>query len=114
MQQTIRITAVNLRSIVNRPGPSLAACIGVASAVAVLVSVVAMATEIESTLKRASRPDRAIVLREGSVNEGLSSLPREAEVAIESAPGIARLPNGKPAVSFEAALVARLPLRNSD
>jgi len=114
MRQTIRITAVNLRSIVNRPGQSLAACIGVASAVAVLVSVLAMATGIESTLNRASRPDRAIVLREGAVNEGLSSLPREAEIAIESAPRIARLSNGKPAVSFEAVLAARLPLRNSD
>src|SRR5262245_52598272 len=114
MLQTMRITAVSLRSVVNRLGPSLAACIGVASAVAVLISVLAMATGIETTLNRASRPDRAIVLREGAMNEGLSSLPREAEIAIESAPGIARLANGKPAVSFEAVLAARLPLSNSD
>jgi putative ABC transport system permease protein len=114
MRQTIGITVVNLRSILNRPGPSLAACVGIASSVAVLVSVLAMATGIETTLQRASRPDRAIVLREGAANEGLSSLPREAEIAIESAPGIARLPDGKPAVSLEAALAARLPLRDGD
>ncbi len=114
LRQTIRITAVNLLAIVNRPGQSLAACIGVASAVAVLVSVLAMATGIEATLERASREDHAMVLREGATNEGLSSLPREAEVAIESAPGIARLPDGKPAVSLEAVLAARLPVRDSD
>jgi putative ABC transport system permease protein len=114
MRQTLRITAINIRSIVDRPGQSLAACIGVASAVAVLVSVLAMATGIEATLQRASRADRAIVLREGATNEGLSSLPRDAEVAIESAPGIARLPDGKPAVALEAALAARLAVRDSD
>jgi putative ABC transport system permease protein len=114
VRQIIRITAVNLRSIVNRPGQSLAACVGVASAVAVLVSVLAMATGIAATLERAAREDRAIVLREGATNEGLSSLPREAEVTIASAPGIARLPDGKPAISFEAVLAARLPVRDSD
>lgn len=55
-----------------------------------------------------------IVLREGASNEGLSSLPREAEVVIESAPGIARLSDGKAAVSLEAVLAARLPIRDSD
>jgi putative ABC transport system permease protein len=114
VRQSLRITAVNLRSIVDRPGPSLAACIGIASAVAVLISVLAMATGIERTLQRASRPDRAIILREGSMNEGLSSLPRDAEVAIESAPGIGRLADGTPAVSLEAVLAVRLPLRDSD
>ncbi len=114
MRQTIRITAINLASIVNRFGQSFAACIGVASAVAVLVSVLAMATGVEATLERASRADRAMILREGATNEGLSSLPREAEVAIDSAPGIARLPDGNPAVSFEAVLAARLPVRDSD
>jgi putative ABC transport system permease protein len=114
MRQIIRITAVNLRSIVNRPGQSLAACIGIASAVAVLVSVLAMATGIETTLQSSSRPDRVIVLREGALNEGMSSLTRDAEVAIASAPGIARLPDGRPQVSLEAVLAARLPLRDGE
>ena len=55
MHQTIRITALSLRSIVDRPAESLAACVGVASAVAVLVSVLAMAGELKprSSARRA-------------------------------------------------------------
>ena len=113
MRQTAAITAINLQSIPQRIGTSLVICVGTAGVVAVLTTVLAMATGLKSTLANAARADRAIVLGSGSLAEALSSVSRDNLAAIEAAPGIKRGADGKLAVSPELLLSVNLP-RKSD
>ena len=111
-RQAAAITAINLRSIPQRLGTSLVICVGTAGVVAVLVTVLAMATGLKSTVASAGRDDRAIVLRGGALAEALSTITRDDLIAIEAAPGVRRV-DGKLAVSPEALLSVNLP-RASD
>jgi putative ABC transport system permease protein len=113
MRQTVAITAINLQSIPQRIGTSLVICVGIAGVVAVLTTVLAMATGLKATLANAAREDRAIVLGSGSLAEALSSISRDNLSAIEAAPGIKRGADGKLAVSPEVLLSVNLP-RKSD
>jgi putative ABC transport system permease protein len=113
LSQASAITAINLRSIPQRLGTSLVICVGIAGVVAVLVTVLAMSTGLQSTIASAGRTDRAIVLRGGALAEALSTITRDDLIAIEAAPGIARTVGGKLAISPEALLSVNLP-RASD
>ncbi len=114
LRQTVAITAINLRSIPQRLGTSLVICVGIAGVVAVLTTVLAMATGLKSTLANAARDDRAIVLAQRVARRSAqSTVSRDDLVAIEAAPGIRRTADGKPAVSPEALLSVNLP-RASD
>lgn len=107
VSQIVEITLVNLRSLPSRLGSSLVICIGIAGVVAVLTSVLAMSRGLTSTLTSAGQPDRVIVLRKGALAESLSSLSREAVLAVETAPGISEV-DGK-LVSPEVVLSVNLP-----
>ena len=109
MRQTAAITAINLQSIPQRIGTSLVICVGIAGVVAVLTTVLAMATGLKATLANAAREDRAIVLGSGSLVEALSSISHDNLAAIEAAPGIKRGSDGKFAVSPELLLSVNLP-----
>ncbi len=109
MRQALLLTLLNLRTIPKRVGQSFAVCIGVAGTVAVLVSILAMATGIDATLAQSAHADRALILRTGANYEVLSSLSRESVLAIETAPGIARFADGSIALSPEVFLTVRLP-----
>ncbi len=100
---------MNLRSLPQRLGTSLVVCVGIAGVVAVLVSVLAMATGLTETMIKASNPQRAIVLRDGALTEALSSISREAVLAIETAPGILEMADGSLAISPEIVLNVNLP-----
>ncbi len=91
MHQVMQITLMNLRSVPQRLASSLVVCIGIAGVVAVLVSVIAMANGLTETMLSAGKDNRAIILRDGALTESLSSISREAALAIETAPGIRRL-----------------------
>jgi putative ABC transport system permease protein len=112
LRQTAAITWLNLASLRARIGTSLVICTGIAGVVAVLVTVLAMASGLRDALISAGRSDRAVILRGGAQTEALSSLPRDASVAIEAAPGIRRGTVGK-LVSPEVVLGVNLP-RASD
>ena len=109
MRQTLAITAINLQSIPQRISTSLVICVGIAGVVAVLTTVLAMATGLKATLANAAREDRAMVLSSGSLGEALSSISRDNLAAIEAAPGIKRGTDGGPAVSPEVLLSVNLP-----
>ena len=100
---------MNLRSLPQRLGTSLVVCVGIAGVVAVLVSVLAMATGLTETMIKASNPQRAIVLRDGALTEALSSISREAALAVETAPGILKMADGSLAISPEIVLNVNLP-----
>ena len=113
LRQASAITAINLRSIPQRFGTSLVICVGIAGVVAVLITVLAMSTGLQSTIASAGQPDRAIVLRGGALAEALSTITRDDLIAIEAAPGVGRTTAGKLAISPETLLSVNLP-RASD
>lgn len=99
--QAIHITLVSLRSISARLGESLVIAVGIACVVFVLVMTLALASSLTDAVATTGHPDRALVLRNGSVVESLSSLSRENAARLRSLPGIARQRDGDVAVSPE-------------
>ena len=111
IKQIITITSMNLRSLPQRIGTAWVIVIGIAVTVAVIVSVLAMATGFAQTLKGAARPDRAIVIRAGSQAELSSTLSREDTQTIMAGPGVRKDINGKPIASADAVVIVTLPLK---
>ena len=66
LRQAAAITAINLASIPQRLSTSLVICVGIAGVVAVLITVLAMSTGLQSTIASAGQADRAIVMRGGA------------------------------------------------
>ena len=106
--QVTSVTAMNLLSLPQRLGTSFVIIIGSGGVVAVLVSVLAMATGMAKTLQSTGRDDRAIVLRNGSVSESGSALTRGAAQIIMDAPGIKHDQDGKPMASAEPLRLLKL------
>jgi putative ABC transport system permease protein len=101
IREAAAITALNLRSIPARYGTSLVIVVGIAAVVAVLISVLAMATGFIETATRSGRSERAIVLGRGANSESSGVYPRNAATTILNAPGIRRNNEGKPIASAE-------------
>jgi putative ABC transport system permease protein len=104
---------MNVRAIPSRLGLSLVITFGTASVVAVLVTVLSMATGLMDTISAAIPEEQVLVIRKGALAESLSSLSREAVLAVETAPGVARL-DGRPGVSPELVLSVDLPRLDGD
>ena len=101
LRQVAAISALNLRSIPQRLGPSLVVVIGIAGVVGVLVSVLTMAGSLTETVISTGDENRAIVLRNGSNYEMASLLDTVAVQTIMDAPGVARTADGDPAASAD-------------
>jgi putative ABC transport system permease protein len=99
--QTSAITAMNLRSLPKRIGTSTVIVVGIAAVVAVLVSVLAMATGFTTAAAKSARSDRVIVLSNGAEVEAGSGLPRVAATTILDAPAVRKNVDGKPIASAE-------------
>ena len=113
MRQVLQIALVNLKSLPQRLASSFVVIVGIGGVVAVLISVLAMATGLTETMLRAGQAGRAVVLRNGALTESLSSLPREALLAIETAPGIRSGADGRPLVSPEVLVAVNLPRKGN-
>jgi putative ABC transport system permease protein len=111
-RQILALTALGLRNIPYRRGNSAVIVIGSTCVVAVLLSVLAMATGFERTIQADARPDRVLVITNGMDTEGSSSLSRENVDVIQAAPGVKRDNAGKAIVSAEVVLVAPVIRRN--
>ena len=103
------VTLLNLRSIPSRLSTSLVIVVGIAGVVAVLISVLAMATGFRETVAGTGRQDRAIILRGGSNSELASSLARDATLTIMDGPGVKKDEAGRPIGSAEAVVIVELP-----
>jgi putative ABC transport system permease protein len=108
------VTSMNLRSIPQRFGSSSVIVVGIAGVVAVLISVLAMATGFTHTLLATGRDDRAIVLRGGSNSELASTLSRDATLTIMDAPGIRKNAAGKAIASAEPVVIVEMPKKSND
>jgi putative ABC transport system permease protein len=114
LSQITSISAMNLRSVPQRLGTSLVIVIGIAGVVAVMLSVLAMATGVLETIANTGRDDRAIVLRSGSAAELASALSRSQGMTIIDAPGVKKDTDGEPIASAETLTVVDLPNKAGD
>jgi ABC-type antimicrobial peptide transport system permease subunit len=103
----------NLRNLVVRRVNTLMTIGTVALVVSVFVALMALANGLNSALISTGVPENIIVIREGSQVEMQSFVTKEAFQIIQSLPGIARDPQGKPLASGEIAVMVNLPKRES-
>ncbi len=88
LDQVREITLMNLRNLPSRLGSSSVIVVGIAGVVAVLVSILAMATGFRAALESTGAPDRAIVLRGGSGGELSSGMSQESVNIVSQMEGI--------------------------
>jgi putative ABC transport system permease protein len=99
----------NVRSALRRWASSLVAVTGMAGAVAVFVSVMALAHGFQAALVSTGSGSNALTLRGGSTSELESALTIEQARVIGDAPGVARDGSGRPLVSPEVVVIVALP-----
>ena len=109
VRQTIAVTGMSLRSLPARYGTSLVVVVGIATVVAVLVSVLAMSRGFVESMTRSGRPERAIVLGRGAEIEGAGAFPRDNAVTVLGLPGIRKGADGSPVASAEILEPVLLP-----
>ena len=101
ISQIAAVTAMNLRSLPQRPWTSLSTVVAVALVTGVLLAFLAMANGFRATVKGTGSTDVAVFLRKGSDSELNSVVSREQVMIIKEAPGIAKGPDGQPLLSPE-------------
>jgi putative ABC transport system permease protein len=106
-RQIWAVTAMNLAALPSRAGASLVTVIGVATVIAVMLSLLAIGSGVVNAGLKNSQPGRVIVLStQGAEFMGSFS---PADVAIVGqAPGVARSPDGKPLASPNASVMVEL------
>ena len=108
LRQIVAVTVMSLLGIRQRLGPCLVIVLGIAGAVGVLISVLAMARGFSEMAGRTGRPDRAIVLSKGAETEVSSGLSREDVARILGAGSVRTDVQGQPIVSTDALAFVRL------
>lgn len=109
LKQIRAVTAMNMRSLPQRAVTSSVIVVGIAGVVAVLISVLSLATGLSKTLSSTGRVERAIVLYGGAQSENDSNIPRDAVFTIVDSPGIKRDVDGKALASVDAITSIWLP-----
>lgn len=112
LSQVASITASFLRSLPERRGAALAAAIGIAGVVTVLVGVLSIAEGFRRAMTVSGATDVAIVLRSGADTEMTSGLGRDETRTIADAAGVARNASG-PLASAELFVIINLPKRST-
>ncbi|MFZ4764256.1 MAG: ABC transporter permease [Roseimicrobium sp.] len=112
LSQVGAISLFCLRSIPDRLGASLAASVGIAGVVLVLVGVLAIAEGFRRAMTVSGVPDVAIVLRSGADSEMTSGLSRDEVRVIRDAPGVKRTAEGS-LCSAELFVIIDLPKRST-
>ena len=112
-RQIWAVTIMNVESLPLRIGASLVTVIGVACAVAVLISLLAVGAGIMKSVDKNDRPDLAIVLSSGAAAEYMGSFSRADVAMIGAAPGVKKTPDGKLLVQPQATVIVEV-IKKSD
>jgi putative ABC transport system permease protein len=96
------LLGVNLAGVPARLGLVLTIVIGVACAVGVLVSMLAMGVGARQEAMGDVSPNRAVLTSVDAPSPAQSNIAQDAAALIRSLPGIRRNPEGKPIVVFQA------------
>jgi putative ABC transport system permease protein len=108
LSQIAALTLFNLKTMAQRRGSVLAALVGMAGVVAVLVGVLSIGQGFARAMVATGSPSRAIVLRSGADGEMMSALVRDEARLMEQAPGVAAGKAGA-LVSPELFVIINLP-----
>jgi putative ABC transport system permease protein len=106
--QIAAVTVMNIKGLPQRLGASLVTVVGVATTVAVMVSLLAIGAGLVKTSTRNVGLDRVIVMPTGAQSEYSGSMSREAADLIGQAPGVKRAADGRPLVSPSAVIVVEV------
>jgi putative ABC transport system permease protein len=112
LQQTVAVTAMNLRSVAERRGTSLVAVVGIAGVVAVLIGIFSINEGFHAVLEQAGADDVAIVLRGGGTDEMTSGLSQQQTRIIGDAAGVLH-ENGEPLSSAELYVIVDVPMKGT-
>ena len=91
-------TKLAIEALPQRRGAALVTVIGVATVVAVMVSILAIGTGIRRFIDVTDQPERAVILSAASPSEFAGRFDAAQVAMIADAPGVRRLPNGRPMV----------------
>lgn len=94
LRQILSVTALNLKNLPSRLGPSLVVVAGMGAAIGVLVSILSLAEGYVQMERRTGDPERAIILPETADSEGLGVISRGSIGDIVGMPGIAKGADG--------------------
>jgi putative ABC transport system permease protein len=108
-RQLIAVAAFGLKSLPQRIGSSSVVILCVAVVVMVMLGVLSLSHSLSRAIEASGRPDRAVLISEGSQLENQSAIARTAIAAIEQLPGIRRNAKGKAVLSSE--VLTFLPVR---
>lgn len=114
MRQISSAVAFGIKSLPQRIGSSSVVVVCVALVVMVMLGVLSLSHSLERTIGSSSRPDRAILISEGSQLEDVSAIARTALAGIEQLPGIRRNAEGKAVLSAEVLMFLPLRERKAD
>ena len=113
IRQVLLVTNMNLRSVVERSGSSLVIIVGIAGSVAVMVSLLAMAEGLSSTISSTGEEDRVIILRDGSSSELSSGVAMTELDTVSSSPGIKSI-DGEPMIAGELFAIIDLKKKGAE
>ncbi|EAP90938.1 hypothetical protein OA2633_02151 [Oceanicaulis sp. HTCC2633] len=111
--QIAAVTSINLRSIPQRWGMSLATILSIALVVGVLLGFLAMANGFRATVNGTGSESIAVLLRSGSQAELNSGFGRDTVRLIETAPGISRDADGAAILSAELYVITDATKRST-
>src|SRR5215471_84540 len=112
LSQVGAVTKFGLMGMPQRRGSVMAAIIGTAGVVGVVVGVLSMAAGFKKAMEASSAPNSAIVLRSGADSEMVSGFGRDETRVIADAPGLVRNSDG-PLSSAELFVIIDLPKRST-
>ena len=112
LRQVWSVALLNLRTVPQRRGASLAAVAGVALVVMVFVAVLSIAEGFRRTMEGTGTADTAVILRSGSDSEMMSIMGRESAEIIAQGPGVLR-EGGAPVASAELYVVVDVPKKTT-
>jgi putative ABC transport system permease protein len=98
LRQVWIATVLALQALPQRIGPAIVTMIGVATVVAVMVSILAIGAGVRRFVDVNDQPDRAVILSATSPSEFAGAFDSGQVAIVGDAPGVKRLPNGQPMV----------------
>ncbi|HEY3890061.1 MAG TPA: ABC transporter permease [Caulobacteraceae bacterium] len=113
-KQIWAVTAMNIRALPQRAGTSAVTVIGVATVIAVMVSLLAIGVGLMQSINKNVRPDDAIVLTSGTAASYMGSISRTTAAIIADAPGVKKDAAGRPMTAPEALVIVEVTKQNGD
>jgi putative ABC transport system permease protein len=107
------VTRLGLATLPQRLGPALVTMVGMATVVAVMTAILAMGAGVRRFIDLTDQPDRAMVLSGATPSEYAGAFTPAQVAMIAEAPGVRRMPDGRPMVQPLAAAPVQL-IRKAD